>query len=112
MFVRLVDAGNAGQERGDEIDARKHGRRLHAVGAEQDLEQRRQRRVRHVRRELAVVFGLARVEAVLVLEADDDLVDQRHAEPRDLLRAAGSGPRVLPVSVVVIGLSMRSSRRR
>ncbi len=102
--VRLVDAGNAGQERGDEIDARKHRRRLHAGRAEQDLEQRRQRRVGHVGRELAVVLRLARVEAVLVLEADDDLVDERHAEARDLLRrrrlSIGSCPCRRPASTV------------
>ncbi len=47
----------------------------------------------HVVEELGVMGGLAPVEAVLVLEADHELVHERHAEPRDLNEARLPGQR-------------------
>ena len=85
---RLVEPADAGEERGNEVGAREVGRRLHARTAEQDLQQRRQRRVGDVVGELAVVLRFAGVELVLVLEPDHQFVDQRRAQPRDLHVAA------------------------
>ena len=91
---RLVDAVDAGQERRDEVGAREVGRRLHARAAEQHLEQRRQRRIGDVVGELPVVLRLAGVEPVLVLEADDHFVDERHAEARHLDQLPGLRRRI------------------
>ena len=81
--LRLVHALDAGQEGGDQIGARQVGRRgLRQV--QRDLQQRRQRRMGHIVGELRVARGLGGVEAVLVLQPDDHLVDQGHAQARHL----------------------------
>ena len=83
-FGGLVEALDAGQERRHQIAAREVVRRLHAGAAEEDLEQLGQRRVGHVARERRVLGRRRRVEEVLVAQADDDFVDERRAEARDL----------------------------
>ena len=76
---RLVDARDAGQESRDQVVARKVGGR--DVGRGQcNFEQCRQRRVGDVVDELAVAAGRTAVELVLVLQADDHFIDQRHAQ--------------------------------
>ena len=81
---RLVQAGDAGEEGGDEIVAREVARRPDAGRAELRFDQRRQGRMGDVVSELGVCGRLAVIEAVLVLEADDDLIYQRHAQARYL----------------------------
>ena len=83
--AELVHARDAGQEGRHQIVAagvarRERARRL----TERDFNQRRQRRVGDVVRELGVVLRTRAVEAVLVGQADHHLVDERHAEARHL----------------------------
>ena len=92
-FCLLVDARETGQERRDQVDPRqvrrrevrdvRPQRRIDRV-AEQHVEQRRQRGIRHVGGELPVVARLAGIEAVLVGQSDHDFIDERVGEPRDL----------------------------
>ena len=89
-----------GQEGRDEVEPRqvrrrevrnaRAERRIDRV-AEQDVDERGQRRVRHIGRELRVHARLACVEGVLVGQADHDLVDQRVRKPGYLHPAAGTG---------------------
>ncbi len=88
-----VTRSRRGRFAGREVRDVRAERRVDRV-AEQHVDQRRQRRVRHVGRELAVVRRLAGVELVLVRQPDDDFVDERVPEARHLhpRAAAVTGP--------------------
>ena len=75
----LIQAINTFEKYGDQVGAREI-RRGHRA-REQRLDQCGKYRVGHIVRKSAVVFRLGRVELVLVVDADDQLIDQRHAEP-------------------------------
>ena len=79
---REVQRRNAGEQHGDEIAAPARGRvvedRVEAVHEARELG------IRVPVRELAVLARIGRVPVVLLPDRDDDLVDERVAEPRDL----------------------------
>src|SRR5262249_57570480 len=58
--------------------------RHHAGAAEEHLEELGEAGVGDVRRELGVVLGLAGIETILVLQSNDDLIDQRARQAREL----------------------------
>ncbi len=81
----LRQPGDAGQQRLDDV---RPARLLHAE-VEQGVQQARRLRVQRIPAEVRQVVGGRRpVELVLLADRDDDLVDQRVAEPRDLPPAA------------------------
>ena len=82
----LVQSREAGQERSHEVIPREvRWREVRDVGAqrlvngiaEQQIQNKRQSRVGDELQELTVVFGLAGIETVLALDANDEFVDQR-----------------------------------
>ena len=87
--------------------------RLRRAEAEQRVHDRRQLRLDH---ELPVLLGVAvrsgAVELVLLAERDDDLVDERVAEARDLDLVAAAVAAALVVVIVVARLLEASTETR
>ena len=76
-----VESRDARGERGDKVVAG----RFRRGNAKQDIDQRGQGGMCDVIHELQVILGFAGIETVLVLQADDDLVNEGHGETGKLL---------------------------